>query len=133
MQICAGLLIFPYRSLMDEQSAYNRHDIFTSSKKLVLSCYALTQELPAEEKSNLVFYIRNAALTAHLSVSQGLFSKKGKTKRKFLLKAKNAYIVIDAAVEILVELNLVTEIQTVDVLSLLSTCYSQTESLLKEN
>jgi hypothetical protein len=118
---------------MDEQSAYNRHDVFTSSKKLVLSCYALTQDLPADEKSNLVFYIRNAALTAHLSISQGMFSKKGKVKRKLLLQAKNAYIVIDAAVEILVELKLVTERQTVDVLSLVSTCYSQTESLLKEN
>lgn len=118
---------------MDEQSSYNRPGLFTSSRKLVLSCYALTQDLPAEEKANLVFYIRNAALTAHLSVSQGMFSKKGKAKRKLLLQAKNAYIVIDAAVEILVELQLVPEAQTTEVLDLVSDCYSQTESLLKQN
>ena len=117
---------------MGEQSSYKRLDIFTSSKKLVLSCYALTQDLPVEEKSNLVFYIRNAALTAHLSVSQGIFLK-GKAKKKFLLQAKNAFVVIDAAVDVLIELKLVSEEQTTEVLDLTSACYQQTESLLKEN
>ncbi|HEV7329838.1 MAG TPA: four helix bundle protein [Flavisolibacter sp.] len=118
---------------MDAQSSYKRLDIFTFSKKLVLSCYALTQDLPVEEKSNLIFYIRNAALAAHLSISQGMFLQKGKAKKKFLQQAKNAYVVIDAAVDVLIELKLVTEEQTTEVFELTSACYQQTESLLKEN
>jgi hypothetical protein len=118
---------------MGEQSSYKRLDLFTASKKLVLSCYALTQDLPADEKSNLVFYIRNAALTAHLSLSQGMFLKKGKAKKRFLQQTKNACVVIDAAVDVLMELGLVTEAQTTEVLALLSVCFQQTENLRKEN
>lgn len=118
---------------MGEQSSYKHLDLFTASKKLVLACYALTQELPADEKSNLVFYIRNAALTTHLSVSQGLYVKKGKGKKKFLQRAKNACVVIDAAVDVLTELKLVAEEQTTEVLALASLCFQQTDNLLKEN
>ncbi|NTS39619.1 four helix bundle protein [Flavisolibacter sp. BT320] len=118
---------------MGEQSSSKHLDLFTASKKLVLCCYSLTQDLPADEKSNLVFYIRNAALTTHLSVSQGLYQKKGKAKRKQLQQAKNACVVIDAAVDILIELKLVTEEQTTEVVALTSLCFQQTDNLLKEN
>lgn len=118
---------------MGEQSSFKRLDLFTASKKLVLSAYALTQELPADEKSNLVFYIRNAALTAHLSLSQGMYLKKGKARKKILQRAKNACVVIDAAVDVLTELGLVAEEQTTEVLALASLCFQQTDNLLKEN
>lgn len=118
---------------MGKQSSYTAIDIFASSKKLVLSCYALTQELPADEKSNLGHYIRNAALTAHFAISQGVFLKKSKAKKKLLQQAKNSYVVIDAAVDVLVELNLVKEEQTSEVIELASLLYQHTGSLPKQN
>ena len=108
-------------------------DIFELSKKLVLACYALTSHLPAEEKTNLTQYIRNAALSTHISVAQGAFLKKKKARKKFLQEAKNALVVIDAAVDVLIETGLAKTEATTDVQQLSSTCYQLLERLKKEN
>jgi four helix bundle protein len=118
---------------MGEQSSNKNIEIFTSSKKLVIACYALTSTLPPDEKTNLTFFLRNAALRAHLSISQGAFLKKKKARKTFLQEAKQAFIVIDAAVDILVEVGFVTEEQTNEVVQLSSLCYQQLNELLHEN
>ena len=108
-------------------------DIFELSKKLVLSCYALTGSLPPEEKTNLTQYIRHAALSAHLSIAQGAFLEKKKARKRFLQDAKNALLVVDAAVDVLVEAGLVKAEETNDVQQLSSTCYQLLGRLKKEN
>lgn len=118
---------------MSEAATHKSLDIFTSSKKLVVACYALTNSLPPEEKTNLRFYIRNAALTAHLAISQGAFLKKNKAKKKFLQKAKNSFVIIDAAVDIVTEVGFVKEEETREVLELSSLCFQQLDDLLKES
>ncbi len=118
---------------MGEQSTYTTVDIYADSRNLVLSCYALTQGLPIDEKSNLVYYIRNSALAAHFALLQGLFAKKKKATKTHLQEATNAYVVIDAAVDVLVDLQFVKEEQTLEVLKLASVLYQLTVSLQKEN
>ena len=118
---------------MGEQSSNTTVDVFTASKNLVLACYALTQDLPLDEKSNLVYYIRHSSLVAHFALSQGLFAKKKKRKKTYLQEAKNAYVVIDAAVDVLVELRFVKEEETTEVMKLASVLYQQTASLQKRN
>jgi four helix bundle protein len=108
-------------------------DIFELSKKLVLACYSLTGVLPAEEKTNLTQYIRNASLSAHISIAQGAFLKKKKARRKFLKEAKNALIIIDAAVDVLIEVGFVKAETTNDVQQLSSTCYGLIDRLKTEN
>src|SRR5215204_3164268 len=107
-------------------------DIFELSKKLVVACYALTGNLPKEEQTNLTQYIRNAALSAHISITQGSFRKKKKEKKRYLKEAKNSLIIIDAAVDVLVEVGLVKEPDTNEVMQLSSTCYQLLERLKKE-
>jgi four helix bundle protein len=107
-------------------------DIFELSKKLVVACYALTAELPNEEKTNLTQYIRNAALSVHINSIQGAFLKKKKAKKKFLRRAKDALVVIDAAVDVLVEVGLVKEEDTIEVSQLSSACYQLLDRLKKE-
>ena len=118
---------------MGATSSYKSLDIYITSKKLVMACYALAHDLPPEEKTNLSFYLRNAALTAHLAISQGVFLKKNKARQKFLSKALNAFIVIDAVVDVLVEAGMVKEENTTEVMRLCSACYQQIEGLLKKN
>ena len=108
-------------------------DIFELSKKLVLSCYSLTGTLPAEEKTALTQYIRNAALSAHISVAQGAFLKKKKRRKRFLQDAKNSLVVIDAAVDVLIETGLAKAETTTEVQQLSSTCYQLLQRLRKEN
>jgi four helix bundle protein len=107
-------------------------DIFALSKKLVIACYALTEGLPKEEKTALTQYIRNSALTAHLNITQGAFLKKKKAKKKFLQAAQNSLVVIDAALDVLVEVGLVKEEETTEVVELSSACYQLLDRLKKE-
>ena len=107
-------------------------DIFELSKKLVIACYSLTSNLPPEEKTNLTQYIRNAALSAHIDIMQGAFLKKKKTKKKLMMSAKNSLIVIDAAVDVLVEVGLMKVEDTNEVMQLSSTCYQLIDRLKKE-
>lgn len=107
-------------------------DIFELSKKLVVACYALTANLPAEEKTALTQYIRNAALSAHINIMQGAFLKKKKEKKRFRQEAKNALVIIDAAVDVLVEVGMVKAEDTDEVMRLSSTCYQLIDRLKKE-
>lgn len=107
-------------------------DIFTLSKKLVVACYALTGNLPKEEKTALTQYIRSAALSTHINITQGAFLKKKKGRRKFMRAALNSLVVIDAALDVLVEVGLVKEEDTTEVVQLSSTCYQLLDRLKKE-
>jgi four helix bundle protein len=107
-------------------------DIFELSKKLVVACYALTSNLPQEEKTNLTQYIRNASLSAHLNIMQGAFLRKKKGKKKVMRKAKNSLVIIDAAVDVLIEVKLAKTEDTTEVMQLSSTCYQLLGRLKKE-
>lgn len=108
-------------------------DLFELSKKLVLAAYKLTGALPPEEKTNLTQYVRHAALSAHISVAQGAFLKKRKRRKKFMREARNSLIVIDAAVDVLIETGLVQAEAATEVQQLSSTCYGLLLRLKKEN
>lgn len=107
-------------------------DIFSLSKKLVVACYSLTNSLPPEEKTSLSQYIRNAALSTHINITEGAFLKKRKAKKKRMMAAKNSLVILDAAVDVLVEVGLVKEEETNEVMQLSSTCYQFIDRLEKE-
>ena len=111
---------------------YKTLDVYTISKKLVVACYELTHDLPAEEKTNLVQYIRTAAVTVHLNIAQAALLKKKKKKRKFIKTVQNALVVIDAAVAVLVEVGFVNEYRSTELTELSAACYQVMESLKKD-
>lgn len=103
---------------MAKQFSYKGLEVYHLSKKLVIACYELTHELPAEEKTNFVRYIRTAALNLHVNVAQAAFLK-SKKRKKYVRAAQTALVIIDAAVEILAEVRMITHEQ-VDVITALS-------------
>ena len=112
--------------------AFRNLEIYELSKKLVLACYELTADLPPEEKTNFSRYIRAAALDAYLHIAQGIFLRSGKRK-KFLKNARQSFIIIDAALEILIEVGYTTPEKADPVLKLCSTCYRYIEDQKKKN
>lgn len=108
---------------MSKLSGYKSLEVYNLSKRLVIACYELTHELPAEEKTNFTRYIRTAALSLHINVAQGVFLK-AKKRKKFIRTAKNALIIIDAATEILVDVRFATQ-EEVDVITSLSSALYQ--------
>ncbi|HWI92011.1 MAG TPA: four helix bundle protein [Flavisolibacter sp.] len=113
---------------MPKTAGYKNLEVYNLSKRLVIACYELTHELPSEEKTNFTRYIRTAALSLHVNIAQGVFLK-SKKRKKFVRAAKNALIIIDAATEILVELNFATQDQIDVITSLSSSCYQSLDGL----
>ena len=113
---------------MPKKNGYKSLEVYNLSKKLVIACYELTHELPAEEKTNFTHYIRTAALNLHVNVAQGVFLK-SKKRKKFIREAKNALIIIDAATEILVDLHFATQEQIDVITALSSSCYQSLDQL----
>jgi four helix bundle protein len=106
------------KSVMPKQPVYKNLEVYQLSKKLVVACYELTHDLRREEAANFVHYIRTAALSAHVNIAQAVFSMSDK-KKKPLKAAISAIIIIDAAVDILVEVGFATsdQVETVIYLS----------------
>ena len=92
---------------MPAPSSNNKPEAYNLARKLVLNCYELTQDLPAEEKTNLTRYIRSAAVTVFLNIARGIFLKKRKKRKKFIESAKNNLVVINAAMEALADVGLI--------------------------
>ena len=113
---------------MANASGYKSLEVYNLSKKLVIACYELTHDLPADEKTNFTRYIRTTALNLHVNLAQGVFVK-AKKRKKFVRNAKNALIIIDAATEILVELRLATQDQVEVISALSSSCYRLLDQL----
>ena len=90
---------------------------YSLSKQLTAACYALTHDLPAEEGTHFSEYIRKAALELHFLIARSAFQKK-KKQEKTLANARMALAVIDAAVDIIVEVGLATAEQVERVLGL---------------
>ena len=117
---------------MPVQPPYRALDVYNLSKKLVVACYEITHDLPAEEKTNLVRYIRTAAVTVHLNIAQGTFLKKRKKKKKAVRTIQNALLVINAAVEVLVEVGFTSQDRSTEITDLTSACYEILDGLKKD-
>jgi hypothetical protein len=113
---------------MFNATGYKHLDIYKRSKQLVVACYELTHDLPSEEKTNFARYIRVAALNFHVNVAQVAFLKPEK-REEFIQNAINALIIIDAAIDILLELELASREQTRNVTTLSSLCYQLLDAL----
>lgn len=116
---------------MPDQSAYNTIKLYSLSKKLVIACYELTHDLPAEEKTNLSQYIRTASVTVHLTIAQGLFLKKKKKGKKAINNIQDALTIINAATEVLQEVGLITKEKSSKLTTLAADCYAAIEHLKK--
>lgn len=116
---------------MPDQPAYKTFELYNLSKKLVVGCYELTHDLPPEEKTNLIQYIRTAAVTVHLNIAQGVLLNKKKKRKKAVQTVQNALIVIDTALAVLTEVNYTTEDRTSELTDITAAIYRTVETLKK--
>lgn len=114
---------------MPAPTNYRKLEAYNLAKKLVVDCYELTHDLSPEERTNLAKYIRTAAVTVFLNIAQGIFLKKKKKRRKFMDSAQNALVIIDAAIEVLLEVGLAKEEQTKNIVDSSSVLYQMIDSL----
>jgi four helix bundle protein len=114
---------------MPPPSSYKKLEAYNLAKRLVVDCYELTHDFSPEEKTNLAKYIRTAAVTVFLNIAQGIFLKKRKKRKKFINSAKNALVIIEAALEVLVEVKMIQQEQTKNILESSSILYQVMDRL----
>jgi len=78
----------PYHMFL--QLKHPKLNIFKFSRSFVGECYRLTNELPIEERYNLVSQIRRAALSVYLNIAEGasrnrIYKKEKKEQLGFLM------------------------------------------------
>lgn len=123
----------PFHSTrMPQTAVYKTLDLYNLSKKCVAACYELSSSLPTEEKTNLSHHLRQAGISAHVAIAQGVFLKKKKSRLKFLLDGQRNLTVIDAIVDVLIELEFIKEEASAELISLSSACYEGLEELKKD-
>jgi hypothetical protein len=109
---------------MPLQLPHKELDLFILSKKLLHSCYEVTNDLPVVVRKTFFVEMRRAALFVYLDVCRGLTRSSGKKKRKWYRMAKDQLVIIDAIVEVLVELEYINRHQEKEINDLMSPCYT---------
>ncbi len=109
---------------MPLQLPHKELDLFILSKKLLHCCYEITHDLPVDVRKTLFHEMRRAALFVYLDTCKGLARDSKKKKRKWYSLAKDQLIIIDAILEVLVELKYVNRDQEKEVNDLMSPCYN---------
>ncbi len=111
---------------------HKRADLYIQSKKILYLCYEITHDITAEEKSVLSEQIRKAVLIAHFNIVKGLSASKNKEKRKSFKTASNAFIVLDAGLEIILQLGWVTIAQISELEQELTSAFDALNKFLKK-
>ena len=86
-------------------------DAYRYSYSLTLEAYRLTRQLPESEKFNLISQLRRAALSVHLNLSEGSSRKSPLERKRYYEIARGSVIEIDAALDITVGLQYLSEHQ----------------------
>jgi four helix bundle protein len=79
---------------------HQKLDLYGYSRKFVLECYKLTNQLPPEERFGMVTQIRRAALSVHLNISEGASRKSEAERKRFYEIARGSLVEVDAALDI---------------------------------
>lgn len=80
-------------------------NVYQFSRKFVLECYTLTNNLPSEEKFGMISQIRRAALSVHLNIAEGASRKSVTERKRFYEISRGSLIEVDAALDIASDLN----------------------------
>ena len=108
---------------MPLQLPHKELDLFIFSKKLLYCCYEITHDLAVDVRKTLFHEMRRAALFVYLDTCKGLAKESKKKKRKWYGLAKDQLIIIDAILEVLVELKYISREQEKELNGLMGSCY----------
>jgi len=85
------------------QLPHKKTTLYIASKTLLYQCYELSYDIATDDKNLICEQLKKAALMGHTAVTKALLSKK-KKKKKLFKEAVEAFIMVDAALEIILEL-----------------------------
>ncbi len=114
------------------QLNHQRLEIFKVSRLFVFECYKLTMQLPADEKFGMISQIRRAGLSVHLNIAEGCSRKSIAERKRYFEIFRGSLIEIDAALDIVVDLDYVTEEIMAELGKLLLDCFKMLSSMISK-
>ncbi len=102
---------------------HQKLDVYTASKNLVFACYQLTKALPNDEKIGMISQIRRAALSVHLNIAEGASRKSESERKRYYEIARGSFIEIDAALDIAIKLDYLTNTNINELGELMVKCF----------
>lgn len=112
---------------------HQKLDVYASSRKFVLLCYRLTNDLPAEERFGMISQMRRAALSVHLNIAEGASRKSEQERKRFYEIARSSLIEIDAALDIAKDLDYLKGSDIDDLGSSMVQCFKILTGLIGSN
>lgn len=105
--------------------------VYTAVRELVKEIYAVTMQLPVEEKFNLVPQLRRAALSVKLNLAEGASRKSGAESNRYIEIARGSVVEIDAALETAVDLTYLQQAQLTTTGELLNKCFAMLSNMIE--
>lgn len=62
---------------------HQKLDIYKASQSLVLECYKISKQFPADEKFGMISQLRRAALSVHLNIAEGASRQSEKERKRY--------------------------------------------------
>ncbi|MBL0882786.1 MAG: four helix bundle protein [Chitinophagaceae bacterium] len=90
------------------QLAHTKLSVFLKSRDLVLECYKLSRNFPADERFALIQQIRRASCSVHLNIAEGCSRKSSIERKRFFEIARGSLIEVDTAIGLAVNLDYIT-------------------------
>ena len=86
------------------QLNHQKLEVYKATRRFVGECYKVSKTLPSEERYNLVWQIRRAALSVHLNLAEGASRKSPVERKRFYEISRGSIIEIDTDLDIVFDL-----------------------------
>jgi hypothetical protein len=108
---------------MSLQLPHKTLDLYLLAKKILNCCYEITQDLSPEVRRTLAQEMRKASLTAYQKIIIGLVQEKKKKRRQYFQSALDSLVLIDAIMEVLLDMDHITGKTANELTEMIQTAY----------
>jgi four helix bundle protein len=108
-------------------------DIYQAVRELTKEIYFVSNQLPGEERFNMVQQIRRAGLSIKLNLAEGASRRSLLERKRFLEVSRGSLIEVDAILETAVDLKYFKMEDLTAVLGLLNKCFAMLSNMIKRN
>jgi four helix bundle protein len=115
------------------QLNHQKLEMFKLSRRFVFQCYRLTKELPSDEKFGMISQIRRASLSVYLNIAEGCSRKSLTERKRYFEISRGSLIEIDAALDIVIDLNYSKQENLTELGALLLGCFKMLSSMISKD
>lgn len=107
-------------------------EVYQAVRELVKEIYTISNQLPTEEKFNMIPQIRRAALSVKLNFAEGSTRKSEVERKRYMEIARGSVVELDAALETAVDLKYFELNQLKGTGELINKCFAMLSRIIEK-